>query len=144
MNTTSRKQSAMAWLAELQAEDFPSVRAERDRHHYVETAIHGAVARFGQTLTEQAQAFAGQVRERRTVAGELLELLEHKANLAADGTLTNAEIAHYEQVMRDADRLTAALEADARNAEWHLKRLENPLDAYDEMQKKYPPLMQAL
>lgn len=141
MSRGGRAQSALAWLKEAEQDSYPSTKAERDRRYVVEMGVNREVQRLGQMISEQALTHAATVRERRAVANELLQLLNEKANLAADGTLTAAEIKHYDELVRDVDRLLPLLESDAARSDWHLERCNNPLDAWEEMQHKYPALM---
>lgn len=144
MAIAARKLSALQHLAELQDAIFYTESSKKEHFWRVEDGIHNEVVRFGALAVAQAQAFSGQVRERRNAAIELKQALDALAALPADGTLTDAQLAEWDAASNKVDRLSALLEADAKNADWHLERLMNPLDAWNTMQQKYPPLRTSL
>jgi hypothetical protein len=144
MAIAARKLSALQHLVELQDAIFYTEKSKKDRFWQVEDGIHGEVVRFGTLAVAQAQAFSEQVQERRNTAIELKQALDAMAALPADGTLTDAQLAEWDAASNKVDRLSVLLENDAKNADWHLERLTNPLDAWNTMQQKYPPLRTTL
>lgn len=143
-NLEVRKLSALEHLYEAENALYPNTRAERDRRYYVEGEVDTQVQRFGQLALKAAQAFSGQVRERRNAAMDLMQALNALAALPADGTLTDAQLADWDAASHKVDRLSVLLETDAKNAAWHMERLTNPLEAYTALQRKYPALLTAL
>lgn len=138
------KAPVMAHLATAESASYVNRRAEQERRGYVEGAVQEQVANFGAFALQQAQGHVQSVATHKEAANELKSMLDRIADLPQDGTLTPEQMADWDWASKRVDHLAQLLEGDARTTEWHMERLENPLESYNAMQKKYPTLMNEL